>query len=186
MGNMDTDNNDQVLSCNEVHNVDVWCPLKNGLSPTMALRALQEDPGHTLDGGCIISTALQEEEESDMMNLDSLLHRTNLLERTFNNRNQITTLLATRIARQNKEHLKEINGENLSQTQVNTIRHIFKTFLEPWSDPTSRCTSCLKCTSCAPITLLNRQQQPELLKSKENWELKKTFPSPRTSNIQIN
>jgi hypothetical protein len=93
----------------------------------MALKALQEDPNHTLDEGCLISTALQQDEE---------------LERSFSNRNQITTALATRISRQNKLHLREINGEdkptgeNLSQTQVNTRRQIFRTFLEPWSDPT--------------------------------------------------
>jgi hypothetical protein len=142
MGDMNTDDDNQTQSCNEQHNNMIWCPLKNGLSPTLALMALHDDPGHTLDEGCIISTVLQEEGEHDTM-------------MTFNNRNQTATVLAARIARQNKADLKEINGKSLSQTQMDTIRKIFKTFLEPWSDPTSRCTSCLKCTSCAPIQLLN-------------------------------
>ena len=60
-------------------------------------------------------------------------------------------------------------------TQANTMKEIFQSFLEPWSDPSSRCSSCFRCTSCAPIQLLNQQQKLGKLKGRENGELRQNI-----------
>ena len=49
------------------------------------------------------------------------------------------------------------------------MNEIFQSFLEPWSDPSSRCNSC------APIQLLNQQQKMGKLKGRENWEQKQNI-----------
>ena len=40
-----------------------------------------------------------------------------------------------------------MDGEDLTPAQANTMKEIFQSFLEPLSDPSSRCNSCLRCTN---------------------------------------
>jgi hypothetical protein len=156
----------QDLPCQQAHGAEVWCPTSGTLSPCMALKILKADQEHSLDEHCLVGAAL------------NMLSETNISV----NRDEIITSLASRIGRDTKKELDgmtssrgKMEGEDLTPAQTNTMKEIFSSFLEPWSDPSSRCASCLRCSSCAPIQLLSQQQKIEKLKGRENWELKQNI-----------
>ena len=131
----------------------------------MALKILKADQEHSLDEHCLVGAALSM-----------------LSENISVNRDEVITSLASRIGRDTKKELDgmtssrgKMEGEDLTPAQTNTMKEIFSSFLEPWSDPSSRCASCLRCSSCAPIQLLSQQQKIEKLKGRENWELKQNI-----------
>ena len=107
----------------------------------MALKILKADQEHSLDEHCLVGAALNM-----------------LSENVSVNRDEVITSLASRIGRDTKKELDgmtssrgKMEGEDLTPAQTNTMKEIFSSFLEPWSDPSLRCASCLRCSSCAPI-----------------------------------
>ena len=70
----------------------------------------------------------------------------------------------------------------LNQAQVEAIREIMKSFLDPSNDPTNRCSSCAKCMSCGPAELMSIQAKKDIARTQENDHLKKSIAIARDEN----
>ena len=120
-----------------------FCPIKQSISVQQAKQAELKDPEHNLTNKCIIGQSLVGSDSYYRSN-GSVIETHKCL---FNN---IT---------ENKENVQTKPDQELESAltleQINAVKEVMRSFLNPASDPTNRCSSCAKCISCSPTELLN-------------------------------